>query len=205
MTPTEKVNKFKESLQELGSALMILINTTKAGVIVIILLVSTSLSLTMVVNAQQREIDEQKATIKEQTRLISEHNSQKQAQEDVKDQQEEIKQQEQQTQQEPSMRSLGVFELTAYCPCSHCSSSWSRTTATGTTATAGRTIGVNPDIIPYGTRVIINGHEYIAEDTGGAMREKPYLIDVFMETHEEALIFGRQKAEVFILEQEEFK
>lgn len=193
MKPTEQMKKFKESLIELGSALMILIRSTKAGVIAIIFLVSTSLSLAMVVNAQQKEIDEQKETIVEQKRLIQEHNSQKQEQEAPK-------REETQDTQEPTMQSLGVFELTAYCPCSQCSSSWSRTTATGTTATAGRTIGVNPDIIPYGTHVMINGHEYIAEDTGGAMREKPYLIDVFMESHEEALIFGRQKAEVFILE-----
>lgn len=151
------------------------------------------ISTMAMINEMQKEIDEQKATIVEQKKLIQEHNSQKQEQEAQK-------QEETQESQEPSMQSLGVFELTAYCPCSQCSSSWSRTTATGTTATAGRTIGVNPDIIPYGTHVMINGHEYIAEDTGGAMREKPYLIDVFMESHEEALIFGRQKAEVFILE-----
>lgn len=96
--------------------------------------------------------------------------------------------------------SLGMFEITAYCPCSKCSSSWNRTTSTGTIATSNRTVAVNPSVIPYGTHLNINGMEYVAEDTGGAMREKPHLIDVFMESHEEALIFGRQKAEVFILE-----
>ena len=39
-------------------------------------------------------------------------------------------------------------------------------TATGTKATEGRTIAVDPDIIPYGTTVIIDDHEYIAEDCG---------------------------------------
>ena len=200
MKPTEQMNNFKESLHELAKAILFLIKDTKANVIVIIFLISTSLSLTMVVNAQQKEIAVQKATIKEQTRLISEHKSSKSNHEVVKEEQQV---EEEQPQEEQTPRSLGIFELTAYCPCSQCSSSWNRTTATGTTATAGRTIGVNPDVIPYGSHIIINGHEYIAEDTGGAMREKPYLIDVFMESHEEALKFGRQKAEIFIIEQEE--
>lgn len=197
MKPNKQVKEFKESLRELGKALTVIIKDTKATVIVIIFLISTSLSLTMVVNAQQREIEEQKATIEEQTKAISDHNSKKEEQAAVEEQ---PQVEEEPQQEEQSIQSLGVFELTAYCPCTHCSSSWGSKTATGTTATAGRTIGVNPDIIPYGSHVMINGHEYIAEDTGGAMREKPYLIDVFMESHEEALIFGRQKAEVFIIE-----
>lgn len=47
---------------------------------------------------------------------------------------------------------------------------------------------------------MIGGHEYVAEDTGGAMINSPRVIDIFMNTHEEALQFGRQKIEVFIYE-----
>lgn len=101
--------------------------------------------------------------------------------------------------QEPQLQSLGIFEITAYCPCSECSSSWNRTTSTGTTATANRTIGVNPNVIPYGSKVMINGQEYIAEDTGGAALDNPYWIDIFMNTHDECIQFGRQHIEVFIV------
>lgn len=52
-------------------------------------------------------------------------------------------------------------------------------TATGVTAKEGRTIAVDPTIIPYGTRVIINNHEYVAEDCGGAVKGK--VIDIFVE------------------------
>lgn len=100
--------------------------------------------------------------------------------------------------QGPQLQSLGIFEITAYCPCPLCSSSRDGTTATGTTVTQGRTIGVNFDTIPRGTKVMINGHEYIAEDTGSAAIANPYLIDIYMDTHQEAIAFGRQQMEVFI-------
>lgn len=61
-------------------------------------------------------------------------------------------------------------------------------TATGTHVTAGRTVAVDPSVIPYGSRVVINGHEYIAEDCGGAI--KGDRIDVAVGTHKEALEKG---------------
>ena len=62
---------------------------------------------------------------------------------------------------------LGTFKLTAYCACSACCGQWADgITATGTTARAGRTIAVDPSVIPLGSTVYINGREYIAEYTG---------------------------------------
>lgn len=91
--------------------------------------------------------------------------------------------------------SIGNFRLTAYCPCDYCSEGYGRGTATGTVATAGRTIAVDPSVIPYGTVVEINGHEYIAEDCGGAINDNR--IDIFFDTHEEAMAFGVQYADVY--------
>lgn len=91
--------------------------------------------------------------------------------------------------------SLGNFTATAYCPCVECCGKTDGITATGTTATAGRTIAVDPSIIPYGTEVMINGHTYTAEDCGGAIVGKS--IDIFFNTHEEALQFGVQEVEIF--------
>jgi 3D (Asp-Asp-Asp) domain-containing protein len=97
---------------------------------------------------------------------------------------------------EPTLESLGQFKLTAYCPCEKCCGKTDGITATGTQATQGRTIAVDPDVIPYGTVVVINGHEYVAEDCGGAINGND--IDVFFESHDEAWNFGVQYAEVFI-------
>ncbi|MGN0451459.1 MAG: 3D domain-containing protein [Acutalibacteraceae bacterium] len=79
---------------------------------------------------------------------------------------------------------------TGYCPCMQCCGKTDGITATGTQATAGRTIAVDPAVIPYGTEVVINGHTYVAEDCGGAING--YDIDIFFNTHDEALQFGRQ-------------
>lgn len=114
---------------------------------------------------------------------------------------------------EPEIESLGEFVLTAYCPCVKCCGEWSaehpsrvgtdyiQKTASGTIPTAGRTIGVDPSVIPFGTTVIISGHEYVAEDRGGAI--KGNRIDIFFDDHDEALEFGRQTAEVFIINNKE--
>lgn len=98
---------------------------------------------------------------------------------------------------EPEPESLGLFKLTAYCPCAKCCGAWADgLTFTGTTATAGRTIAVDPSVIPLGSTVIINGKEYVAEDIGGAI--KGDRIDVFFATHDDALQFGVQYADVKI-------
>lgn len=101
-----------------------------------------------------------------------------------------------------SYKSLGMFELTAYCPCPICCGIYSNmtnpTTASGTRATQGRTIATDTSVIPFGSKVVINGKIYTAEDTGGAI--KGNRIDIYFESHTEALYFGRQKAEVFLVQ-----
>ena len=92
---------------------------------------------------------------------------------------------------------LVVYKLTAYCPCLYCCGNTDGITASGIKATAGRTIAVDPSVIPYGTEVVINGHTYIAEDCGGAV--KGNTIDIFFDTHQEAVLFGVQFAEVEIM------
>ena len=93
--------------------------------------------------------------------------------------------------------SLGDFELTAYCPCASCCGKTDRITASGTEATAGRTVAADTSILPFGTEIYINGHKYTVEDRGGAI--KGNRLDIYFDSHEEARMFGRRTAEVFIL------
>lgn len=109
-----------------------------------------------------------------------------------------IEQRTEEIEAQPKLESLGEFTLTAYCGAACCCGQYANgLTATGTTATEGRTIAVDPRVIPYGSKVIINGHEYIAEDCGGAI--KGNRIDVYFDSHAAALDFGRQTAEVYIV------
>lgn len=87
------------------------------------------------------------------------------------------------------MVDLGEFKITAYCPCTKCCGKWANgITSTGVIAQANRTIAVDPKVIPYGTTVMIDGKEYIAEDCGGAI--KGNRIDIYFDTHQEALQWG---------------
>lgn len=75
-----------------------------------------------------------------------------------------------------------TFKITAYCPCSECNGPWSGgATSTGVKASQGRTIAVDPRVIPYGTKVLIGGHEFVAEDCGGAI--KGARIDLYLNSH----------------------
>lgn len=96
---------------------------------------------------------------------------------------------------ETEVKKLGEFKLTAYCSCEDCSGEWGAITSTGVIPKANRTIAVDPNVIPYGTHVLINGNEYVAEDCGGAI--KGNRIDVYFDYHYEALEFGVQTATVF--------
>ena len=92
---------------------------------------------------------------------------------------------------------LGNYKLTAYCSCSVCCGKWGSRTASGTAPVQGRTIAVDPSVIPYGTSVYIEGYgTYVAEDCGGAIKNNR--IDVYFSNHEEALIFGVRYADVYL-------
>lgn len=97
---------------------------------------------------------------------------------------------------------LGEFTLTAYCPGRCCCGKWaSGYTATGTLATEGRTIAVDPKVIPYGSRVLLiwpdgTQHSYIAEDCGGGVNGNH--IDAFFNGHQAARAFGVQSAMAYL-------
>ena len=91
-----------------------------------------------------------------------------------------------------------MYVATAYCSCSRCCGKSDGITATGTKAKAGRTIAVDPKKIPLGSKVIIDGNEYIAEDVGGAIKGNK--VDIYFDSHSEALKFGRKTVKLTIIE-----
>lgn len=105
--------------------------------------------------------------------------------------------------------SLGRFKLTAYCSCSLCCEKWANNRpvdengneivygAIGERLKEGYSIAVDPSVIPYNSKVIIDGNVYEAQDCGGAINGNE--IDVYFENHQEALNHGVQYSEVFIM------
>lgn len=97
---------------------------------------------------------------------------------------------------------LGDFKLTHYCTeeFDHICGNGDGFTATGTKIIVGKTIAVDPSLIPYGSQVYIEGYGwYTADDCGGAVNGKH--IDIAVETHEEALSKGVKNGGVWILVQ----
>ena len=107
-------------------------------------------------------------------------------------------QKKQQEEKKETLKSLGVYKITAYCPCAHCCGKSTGITASGTKATAGRTIAADTSVLPFGTEVVIDGHTYTVEDRGGAIKSNK--IDIFFNSHQEALNFGVKYIEVFVVE-----
>ena len=94
-------------------------------------------------------------------------------------------------------QNLGNFQITYYCACEICCNKADGITATGTPVVEGRTIAVDPRVIPYGTKVIIGGHIFTAEDCGGAIQGNH--IDIYVNNHAEAEAFGATNADVFLV------
>jgi len=98
--------------------------------------------------------------------------------------------------------SVDTFQVTAYSPYDNVSGMENdgnpNTTATGTKPRPG-TIAVDPEVIPYGSKIIIiyedgTVEHGIAEDCGGLI--KGNVIDVFRQTYKEAIEHGRREATV---------
>lgn len=82
---------------------------------------------------------------------------------------------------------------TAYCKCFICCGKLSANgvTASGQIARSARTIAADLSFYPIGTRLYIKDLGIrVVEDTGGAMHNRD--IDIYFDTHDEALQFGRQ-------------
>ncbi len=98
----------------------------------------------------------------------------------------------------PASTSGGTtYKITAYCPCSKCCGKTNGMTASGTKATAGRTVAASSKFA-FGTKLNIGGHIYTVEDRGGAVKGNK--IDIFVNTHAEALAWGVRYLTVSVVE-----
>ncbi len=93
--------------------------------------------------------------------------------------------------------SMGDFTLTYYCSCEECSGNWGTQTATGGHCEQGRTVAVDPDVIAYGTRILIDDNIYVAEDCGSAI--KGDRIDIYVEDHDLVEKLGKKVKKIWLI------
>lgn len=103
---------------------------------------------------------------------------------------------------------LGNFKLTAYCSCYKCCEEYALDRpidsngneivygSIGEMLVEGYSIAVDPNVIPYGTEVIIDGITYKAQDCGGAINGNE--IDVYFADHKKAQEFAVQYKDVYL-------
>ncbi len=90
------------------------------------------------------------------------------------------------------------FTATGYCPCKKCCGKTNGITSSGAKAQAGVTVAM-PKGYSFGTKLLIkdtkgnllnSGKSYVVQDRGGAIKNKK--IDIFFNSHDEALKFGKR-------------
>ena len=92
---------------------------------------------------------------------------------------------------------IGECTVTYYCceAYEHVCGDGDGLTATGLPVTPG-VVAVDPEVIPLGSTVIIDGQAYLAADTGGAVGGNH--VDICVATHQEAEDLGVTTAEVWV-------
>lgn len=89
---------------------------------------------------------------------------------------------------------IGECTITAYCPCVECCGDYADgLTSTGFPALPG-VVAVDPEVIPLGSTVIIDGNKFIAADTGVTGNH----IDICLSYHFQAEEYGVRTAEVWV-------
>jgi len=98
--------------------------------------------------------------------------------------------------QKEKYTNMGTYKITAYCNCKKCCGKTDGITASGVKASENHTIAA-PSNFPFGTKLLINGIVYTVEDRGGAVKNKT--LDIYFDSHQEALDYGVQYHEVFLI------
>lgn len=96
----------------------------------------------------------------------------------------------------------GKFKITYYDTCYSCVGGWGKTTATGAVPVDGVTVAVDPNVIPLGSKIYIEGIGVrIAQDTGGAIKGNK--IDLYVDNckNTDMAIYNQKYLKVWVIEE----
>ena len=138
-----------------------------------------------------RKAAEEAAAAEAAQRAAEEAAAQKAAEEEAQRAAEEAARAKEEEESRSGKTYLGTFKITAYCHCAKCNGRAGQPTASGAWPYSGHTVAMGG--VPFGTKLLINGTVYTVEDRG-----TPYgHVDIFMDSHEEALDWGLHYIDVY--------
>ena len=94
------------------------------------------------------------------------------------------------------------FKMIVGCATAYTADKGART-STGAVPVEGKTVAVNPKLIPYGSTVIVKNlndkviFQGVAQDTGGALMKNTATVDIFKTSYGRCINFGRQRVKVY--------
>ena len=99
------------------------------------------------------------------------------------------------------------FTITKYCHCTKCCGKWGHDDpnyvahgASGMNLIAGYSVAVDPNLIPYGSKILVDGKIYEAMDTSDHFPFGSHWLDIYCATHEETIPQGeRHNVTVYLL------
>lgn len=93
---------------------------------------------------------------------------------------------------------VGEFKIVYYCACEQCCGKTNGVTASGVKAQDGITIAADTSILPFGTKVYIEGvGERVVQDRGGAI--KGNVVDVYVFSHDRIPSVGTHISNVWVV------
>ena len=95
------------------------------------------------------------------------------------------------------IKSLGENHITAYCSCELCEGRNTDLTITYELRHADYTVAVDPNVVPLGSEILIEGKKYIASDAISGVNGKT--IAIYKSWHDEVESFNTYNAEVFLV------
>ena len=92
---------------------------------------------------------------------------------------------------------IGKYKITYYCACKQCCGKEDGITASGAKVQEGVTVAADTSILPFGTKIYIQGIGWrTVQDRGGAI--KGNRLDIYISSHNDPMPYNVQNLDVWV-------